>query len=396
METTGQSGHARRRHLTEVYSGAAIAVLCLGIGVLLLLLGPGPHIPAWMWSGLFLGSLAAVVWSLSGQLGAQGARMVYGAAVGLGWSVVLTMPEQGMLVVLLVALAAVGTYLLPIWVVGVVILLNCTVAAIQQLMQGADAVSLAVTVVFYLIIHSASVLSTYALYRESALRAELEEKNVELEAAGVLLETSAKTAERLRISRELHDAVGHQLTVLNLELEAARHRTRGGHAEVHIERAAAVAKELLGEVRTTVGELREAEPADVRANVERLAAAVPSLSIQVEVDPAVAVDEEQAGALVRAAQEIITNTVKHSEAQNLSLTVSLSDRATGAAVILRAVNDGVAPKRVVFGHGLNGLRERLELLGGELVVTPWPEFTVEVLLPTAGRPVLQGERYRDV
>lgn len=377
METIPQSGHTRRRQLTEAWSGAAIGSLCLGIGVLLLVLGPEPHIPAWLWFGLLLASLAAVTWSVGGWLSGLRSRMVYGLAVVLLWSVVLTMPGQGMLVVLLVALAAVGTYLLPLWAVGIVVLLSCTAAVAQVLIRGADLTEATITAVFYLVIHVASVLSTYALYRESVLRAELEEKNVELEAAGVLLEDSAATAERLRISRELHDAVGHQLTVLTLELEAAKHRGPGADSAAHVRRAADVARELLAEVRATVGELRTSGSADLQAGLERLAAAVPSVDIHVETDPAVTVDDQQAEALLRAAQEIITNAIRHSEAQELSLTVERD----GASTVLTGVDDGLAPKSISFGHGLTGLRERVELLGGTLEVRPHPHFTVEVRLP---------------
>ncbi len=162
METIPQSGHTRRRQLTEAWSGAAIGSLCLGIGVLLLVLGPEPHIPAWLWFGLLLASLAAVTWSVGGWLSGLRSRMVYGLAVVLLWSVVLTMPGQGMLVVLLVALAAVGTYLLPLWAVGIVVLLSCTAAVAQVLIRGADLTEATITAVFYLVIHVASVLSTYA------------------------------------------------------------------------------------------------------------------------------------------------------------------------------------------------------------------------------------------
>lgn len=102
----------------------------------------------------------------------------------------------------------------------------------------------------------------------------MEQKNLELEAAGVLLENSAATNERLRISRELHDLIGHQLTVLNLELEAAKHR-EGSQAHQHVDQAANVAKDLLANVRTTVGELREAGPRGLQQSLERMAGAVP-------------------------------------------------------------------------------------------------------------------------
>ncbi|GAA4917057.1 sensor histidine kinase [Nesterenkonia rhizosphaerae] len=377
MDTDVPPGHTRRRHLTETFSGAGIGALCLGIGLLLLFLGPEPYIPRGLWFGLFLASLFSVVWAVGGEMSRRKSQMTYCGAVVLSWLVLLTIPDQGMLVVLLVAVAAVGSYLLPLWAVGVVVALNCCVVAVQFLIRGTHLIDLTISVAFYLIIHCASVLSTYTLHKESALRAELEQKNVELEAAGVMLEDSAATAERLRISRELHDTVGHQLTVLNLELEAARHLAQNGPANEHVERAAGVAKQLLAEVRATVGELRASGSADLQASLQRLAAAVPSLDIHVEVDPAVSVDDQQAEALLRAAQEIITNAIKHSEAQELTLSV----RREGTDTVLTGTNDGYAPKVVTFGHGLTGLRERVELLGGNLSVSSSPNFTVEVRLP---------------
>lgn len=377
MDTAVQSGHTRRRHLTETYSGAGIGALCLGIGLLLLFLGPEPYIPRGLWFGLFLASLFSVVWAVGGEMSRRKSQMTYCGAVVLSWLVLLTIPDQGMLVVLLVAVAAVGNYLLPLWSVGVVVVLNCAAVAVQFLIQGTDLINTALSVSFYFIIHCASVLSTYALYKESALRAELEQKNVELEAAGVMLEDSAATAERLRISRELHDAVGHQLTVLNLELEAAKHRSVQGPANDHIERAAGVAKQLLADVRATVGELRNSGAGDLHTSLERLAAAVPSLEIDVQTDPAVSVDDQQAETLIRAGQEILTNAIKHSEARQLTLSV----RSEGTDTVLTGTNDGYAPKIVTFGHGLTGLRERVELLGGQLNVSSSPYFTVEVRLP---------------
>lgn len=369
-----------RRRLAETYSGLAIFALCLGIGVLMLVLGPHPYIPAWMWFALFLTSLAAVFTAGSGALPRRWTWISYGVSLVTAWAAMLTVPQQGMFVVVLVVIAAVGSYIVPLRAVAAVVVLNCTVILVHLIALGADLAEAVAVTIFYLIIHSASVLSTYALSRETRMRAELEEKNLALAAASMLVEDSAKTAERLRISRELHDLIGHQLTVLNLELEAAKHRGSGG-AQEHIHRAGLVAKELLADVRTTVGELREAESADLRGHLEQLAAAVPSVEIHVGVDDDVVADEEQTAALVRAAQEIITNTVKHSQAGELLVTLTQH----GGQLRLRCVNDGDTPHRITEGHGLTGLRERIGLLGGTMEVTPSPEFTVEVHLPVRER-----------
>lgn len=379
----GDQRKETREYQTYVwYSGYAIFVLCLGLGILLLTLDFDPYIPVPVWLALLIGSLAAGFGASSEVFSRRTELALYYGAILGSWTLVLSAPDQGMLVIILVLVAALGSYIVSIRTVMVIIVLNNLVVVLHMAVHGADLVGFAVNTVFNLVIHCAAVFSTYALYRETQMREELEQKNVELEAAGILLEDSAATAERLRISRELHDSIGHQLTVLNLELEAAKHRMGqydDARAELpaHIERAGEVAKGLLADLRSTVGELRDSEPGDLQVRLGRLAAAVPSLEIHIEAEEPLLVDDQQAAALVRAAQEIITNTVKHSGASELSLAV----RRQESSVVLTGVNDGKAPKSISLGHGLTGLRERAELLGGELKVASSPEFTVMFQFP---------------
>lgn len=249
---------AGQRRFAEQYSGAAILLLCLGLGAVLFFAGGEIAVPGALWLTLLLVCVVGLFIAGDPSQPRRRAVAAYSVSVLCSWVLIASLPAQnfGMLV-LLVVVAAVGSYVVPLWATGVVVALNMTVVLLVFLLHDAPLADLSIGVIFYTIIHIAAVLSTYALYRESVLRAELEEKNVELETAGVLLEDSAKTAERLRISRELHDAVGHQLTVLNLELEAAAHRVEQTSAgRDHVQRAQQVAKELLAEVRGTVGELR--------------------------------------------------------------------------------------------------------------------------------------------
>ena len=94
----------------------------------------------------------------------------------------------------------------------------------------------------------ASAMSCLSVLREQRTRRELTAAHGQLRAATALLGESARSAERLRIARDLHDSVGHSLTVLSLELEAARHRP-ATEGKPHIERAGAIARQLLSEVR---------------------------------------------------------------------------------------------------------------------------------------------------
>ena len=87
--------------------------------------------------------------------------------------------------------------------------------------------------------------------REVAGRAALAGANAELRAVQEILADTSRMAERLRITHELHDALGHRLTALTLNLEAALQRTQGP-AKANVEVAQSLARELLGDVRDIV------------------------------------------------------------------------------------------------------------------------------------------------
>ncbi|MGO1226527.1 MAG: sensor histidine kinase [Brachybacterium sp.] len=144
---------------------------------------------------------------------------------------------------------------------------------------------------FYLMIQLATVFSTLTLLREKRMRTELAQAHVDLKAAGILLAESTRTAERLRISRELHDLIGHQLTVLTLNLEAARH-VGPDRAREHVARADAVARGLLRDVRSTVGELRT-QPVDLQEALRSMVEGIPGLQVDIAVDPDLNLGEEQ-------------------------------------------------------------------------------------------------------
>jgi signal transduction histidine kinase len=214
--------------------------------------------------------------------------------------------------------------------------------------------------------------------RETRTRAQLSQVNEELRTAQALLRGSAQVGERLRISRELHDLVGHQLTALALELEVAAHHAEGDTAQ-HVERARRTAKELLGDLRRAVSRLRTT-PAEVPAAVGAMTAiAKPEVHLDID-DDLEFTDPDQAHALVRCMQEIVTNTVRHADADHLWITVS----RTGAGVVISARDDGRGTAEVLPGNGIIGMRERLARLGGSLTTTsaPGQGFRLEARLPS--------------
>ena len=91
-------------------------------------------------------------------------------------------------------------------------------------------------------------------------------------------------------------------------------------------------------------------------------------------------DAERSHALWRCCQEIVTNAVKHSEAENLWIAIHMR----GGQVELTARDDGSGASRVTPGHGLEGMRRRLDEMGGvlDLETRPGAGFRVRVTLPS--------------
>jgi signal transduction histidine kinase len=223
-------------------------------------------------------------------------------------------------------------------------------------------------------------LQLFFVYTAQTARA-LAQTNRELRAAQAIIVNTVRNAERLRISRELHDAWGHELTALGLQLEIASHVTDPGRANDHVMQAKGLARALLGKVRDVVAALREAERSDLKDALEALAQSVPTPVIHVDIAPGVRVSPGQAHAFMRCAQEAVTNAVRHAQDSNLWLQVT----SDGEGVRLLARNDGSArPTASGAGLGLLGMRERVESLGGKLAVRKGVDlgFTVDAWLPS--------------
>ncbi len=228
---------------------------------------------------------------------------------------------------------------------------------------------------------SAFVFVTSLVARQqSQAREDQRRLNAELRATRALLAESARVNERTRISRELHDLLGHHLTALSLNLEVAGHLVEGAPRE-HINQAHTLARLLLSDVREAVSRLRDDDAIDMAATLLPLADNVPGLRIDMRMpEPFLLDDAERAHVLLRCTQEIITNAVRHAQADNLELEY----RAEDGAVRLHARDDGRGVQgAMASGNGLRGIRERLAGYGGSLEVDPAVErgFALDLVLP---------------
>jgi signal transduction histidine kinase len=251
-------------------------------------------------------------------------------------------------------------------------------------------VGVGAAILFVLLFSAVTLRERRARAESERLAAQLAGANRRLAELAVQAEELAAARERNRLAREIHDSVGHSLTVANVQIEAAgvhlereRDRERAGAA---LGKAAGAVKQGLAELRRSVGALRGGPLGDrslagaldglrAEAEAEGLEASVRVLGDPRPIPP------ETALALFRAAQEGLTNVRKHARAGRVAIGL---DYRTAGRVTLTVTDDGVGPRpESDGGFGLFGLSERVELLGGTLNAGPAPAegFELEVAIP---------------
>ncbi len=217
---------------------------------------------------------------------------------------------------------------------------------------------------FYVGFSAFVLVTAYVARQQAQARDEQRRLNAELRATRMLLAESARVNERTRISRELHDLLGHHLTALSLNLEVAGHMTEGRALE-HVKQAHTLAKLLLTDVREVVSQLREGDAIDLGGALLLLTERVPALAIHMNIEEPLTLDDaERAHVLLRCTQEIITNAVRHAGARNLWIHC----RRDGGKIVINAHDDGQGADVVIAGNGLRGMRERLRQHGGNMTI----------------------------
>lgn len=235
--------------------------------------------------------------------------------------------------------------------------------------------------------------ATAALLREADKRAEVERES----AARVLAE------ERLRIAQELHDVVAHSMSVIAVQAGVGAHVVdqQPEQAKSALEAISSTSRGTLNEMRRLLGVLRDDDGvrshvpahglADLPSLVEDVRAAGVPATLHVEgtassIHPGVELSA------YRVVQEALTNVIKHAGKPTRvdvtvrrlpgSLTVEVIDDGRGLAARSPEVRSG-GPSANGSGHGLIGMRERVELWGGEISVGPAPGggYRVKALLP---------------
>ncbi len=229
---------------------------------------------------------------------------------------------------------------------------------------------------------SAFSLLVYRLFlQERSARRSAAEAHAELLATRGLLVEQVRHNERLALSRELHDSLGHHLTGLKIQLELAALRGPG-EARAEVEKARAIAAAAMADLRQVVSGNRRL-PFALGAALKALAAGISQPAVHVEGGELEVDDADAAHALFRVAQEGLTNSLKHAQARNVWVAL----RREGEALVLTVRDDGRGGNPRSAGNGLTGLRDRLAEQGGRLEVTSpaGRGFALEATLPPRGR-----------
>jgi signal transduction histidine kinase len=236
--------------------------------------------------------------------------------------------------------------------------------------------------------NGAVTLIGHLIVRDEQTERALAAANSKLRAYAEQVEALATTRERNRLARDIHDSLGHYLTVVNMQIEAslAVLDSDPDRAREALLKAQALTKEGLGEIRRSVGALRAeaTEPGQLHQALLKLAddhrASGLEISYALEGQPrpcAAAIEM----ALYRAAQEGLTNIRKHAAAARAELRLSYQ---RSDVIMLRLCDDGVGSDYPnTGGFGLRGLRERAGALGGEVVIhtAPGQGFVLSVEIP---------------
>ncbi|THF84286.1 sensor histidine kinase [Cohnella fermenti] len=218
-------------------------------------------------------------------------------------------------------------------------------------------------------IWASSVANAY--YQKNELVAEVEQQNKLLTHYAAEIEKMTLLEERNRMSKELHDTLGHSFISLLMSLDASIALLDHKPAEVkdRLIRLRALAESNLDEMRSIVHEMGDEEDSNLMRQIEALVLrfrentrTVVTLSHS-GTEPMIRFEARQT--VLRVIQESMTNALKHGKASQLQLELRFSE----SALRLLIRNNGKPIDKLEYGFGLTAMHQRVERLGGSLVVS---------------------------
>jgi signal transduction histidine kinase len=237
---------------------------------------------------------------------------------------------------------------------------------------GVNSITVGTAVVFVAVFAQMRLNEQQARERAEQLMEELERANVQLAAFATQAEELAMTQERNRLAREIHDNLGHTLTTVNVQIEAAKviMDSEPARALDAMNKAQELTQKGLKRVRESVAALRES-PVSNRSLSEAIASLIKEAQssgivteFKINGEPQ-ALEHKVALALYRATQEGLTNVRRHARASRVDILLDFQP----SEVRLEVKDNGVGAEETSGGFGLLGIRERMQLLGGKIEIS---------------------------
>ncbi len=242
-------------------------------------------------------------------------------------------------------------------------------------------------VFFIMIFTQVAVGEEQARHEVNRLIGDLEAANARLREFATQIEDLTITKERNRLAREIHDGLGHYLTTIHMQIQAALAIIDRDPQTAHhmLEKAQLLSQEALQEVRTSVNALRSSreESLPLKNRIDRLLEDGSMTDLDTSFDIRGnyrEMDSKKSVTLFRAAQEAFSNTRKHASARHFAITLDFLDPEFVRMIIN---DDGIGAESVEGGFGLIGLQERLNLVNGkcEIFTSKGEGFTLHIMVP---------------
>ena len=301
---------------------------------------------------------------------------------GAGFNALVLMPLAGHAVILLPRRTAyIALFVITFSYVAAVFAFSGSVEAVWT------GLPIFVAGLIFIVVFTQMALNEESSRREvERLLNELTAVNQRLREYAIQAEDLATAKERNRLAREIHDGLGHYLTTIYMQIQAARAVSGNdkGRAEAILSKAQNLTQEALTDVRHSVAALRS--PIDGHKPLADMIGGLLDGARNAGIEPELIVSGDERPlnpqtrwTLYRAAQEGISNTCKHAHASRLWINL---DFTQSACVELEVEDNGIGPGEYKEGFGLMGLKERVSSVGGELQIGSSPkggfEFDIKV------------------
>ncbi len=295
---------------------------------------------------------------------------------------------------LLLPLMAHAVILLPprwSYAVGAVILAGYSIA-VRLISPGWDVVwgglpTFLAGLVFITVFTQSAVSEERARAEVERLVGELTVANQQLRAYAVQVEELAIAKERNRLAREIHDGLGHYLTTIHMQIQASQAVMGKDSKKANdaLEKALELSHQALVDVRQSVSALRSPTMLDLPLQemiaelVNNVDAGRMKATLEILGSPRILTAQSRL-TFYRSTQEALNNSVKHSQATKVSVTINYE---SPDEVVLTIRDNGLGADQMDGGFGLIGIKERVHLLNGEVqfLSAKGQGFTVEIRLP---------------